>query len=275
MGWRHIGATVVLVASCSSGPIVLGRLGLADGGSPREDGGAADGAAGGEAGLCEPPPPARRYPFDGTGTVITDTRGGPPGRLLGGATLPGTGVLRLDGVRDYVDLPHGVLAVLTEVTIALWVRRKGGPGYTRLFDFGTGSLGQDPPPNGMYVGTTYLAATPATGHALSGLAVLMSRAGAGGEGVATSTAVLDDAMRSVVVVVSSDKLSLFLEGALLARVPRPAPLSAIVVQNAWLGRSQYAADPYLAAEYADLRIFDVALSDCAVRTLHERGADAP
>jgi hypothetical protein len=120
-----------------------------------------------------------------------------------------------------------------------------------------------------------LPTTSSTGLVPPGLAVFMSQAGSAGEGVAASNGVLDDAVRSVVVVVSSDTLSLFREGVLLARVPRPVALSAIVDHNAWLGRSQYSQDPYLAAEYSDVRIFDVALTECAVRTLHERGADAP
>ncbi|MCW5837714.1 MAG: LamG domain-containing protein [Labilithrix sp.] len=264
---------MLLAAACSSGPLALGRLD--DGVIAGDDaGGVADGADG-PGDVCEPPPPARHFAFDGVGTEVIDLRGGPSGRVVGGAALDGSGVLRLDGVDDYVDLPNGVLANLSAVSVAVWVRRLGGPAYTRIFDLGTGSLGEDPPAGTPAVGRSYLAVTPATGNVPSGLAVLMSADGAAGEAVALSDVALDEELRLVVVTVSSGAVSLFHEGALVARVPRTVPLSGIVDHNAWLGRSQYAADPHLAAEYADVRVWEEALTDCAVRTLHARGPSAP
>jgi hypothetical protein len=267
---------LLAIAACSSGPIALGRLddsatsSIADGSADTAVDVEAQPTPDGDA--CTPPLPTHHYAFDGVGTDVVDLRGGPSGHALGGATLDG-GVLRLDGIDDYVDLPNGILANLTEVSIAIWVRRLGGPGYTRVFDFGTGSLGEDPLADASTVGRSYLAATPSTGHTPSGLAVLMSPDGPPNEVVAASDVVLDDQMRLVVVVVSSATISLFHEGVLVARVPRVVPLAAIVDQNAWLGRSQYSADPYLSAEYADVRVWGTALSDCAVRTLYAQGPD--
>lgn len=266
-------AAALLAAACSSGPLALGRLDD-DAIVGADAGGDADGASSiGDA--CEPPSPARDYAFGGVGTELVDRRGGPSGRVLGGAALDGSGVLRLDGVDDYVDLPNGVLAGLSAVSVAVWVRRLGGGGYTRIFDLGTSSLGEDPPLGTPSVGRSYLALTPSTGNVPSGLAVLMSADGAGGEAVALSDVVLDEELRLVVVTVSSDAVSLFHEGALVARVPRTVPVAGIVDHNAWLGRSQYAADPHLAAEYAGVRVWGEALSECAVRTLHARGPSTP
>jgi hypothetical protein len=269
-----IGVCLGIVA-CSSGALVLGRLDERDDArSSTADASAVvpDGAT--DAETCEPPPAARHYTFDGVGTDVPDVRGGPPGRVLGGAALDGSGVLRIDGVDDYVDLPNGILAGLGEVTVALWVRRLGGPAYTRLFDFGSSSLGEDPGAD-HYVGKTYLAATPSTGFVPSGLAVLMSQTGSVGETVAASDVDLDKEMHLVVVVVANETLSLFHDGRLLTRIPRAVPLSAIVDHNAWLGRSQYSADPHLEAEYADVRIWGSALPDCAVRVLQTQGPNPP
>ena len=50
-----------------------------------------------------------RYSFDGEGTAAMDSVGGKDGVLHGGAKLSGTGILGLDGVNDFVELPMGVL----------------------------------------------------------------------------------------------------------------------------------------------------------------------
>jgi len=260
-----------LVVSCSSGPIPLGRLD--DTGTSPNTLDAGGNAADATAAPCVPPPPTRHYTFDGVGTEVVDVRGGPSGRVHGAAALDDSGVLRLNGGDDYVDLPNGILTGLTEVSVAIWLRRFGGGGYTRIFDIGTSSLGEDPPLDEPATGRSYFAATPATGNVPSGLAVLMSTDGPPNEVVALSDAVLDDRMQLVVVVVGGERISLYSDATLVARVPQTIPLSSIVDHNAWLGRSQYAADPHIEAEYADVRIYDRALTDCAVRDLAARGPD--
>lgn len=267
-------AVILLASACSSGSIALGRLDESAAPGPR-DGGLLDGSPSpsADAAACGVPVPARHYAFDGTGTEVVDLRGGPSGRLLGGAALDGRGGVRLDGVDDYVDLPNGLLAGLDEVTIAVWVQRFGGPAYTRVFDIGTTSLGEDPPAGASAVGRSYLALTPGTGNVPAGLAVLTSPDGPPNETVMTSAVDLDEARRLVVVTVARDSLSLSVDGALVARVQRPVALAAIVDHNAWLGRSQYAQDPYLNAEIADVRVWGAALPECAVRALAAGGPD--
>jgi hypothetical protein len=265
--WR-VAAFSMLVA-CSSGSLVLGRID--DGGSSVGDGG----ASGDAQAMCDPPPPTRHYPFDGSGTEVLDVQGGASARIFGGASLDGTGLLHLDGVDDYVDLPNGVLANLTEASVALWVRRLGHPGYTRLFDFGVGSLGEDPPAENASVGRSHFAATPSTGHTPSGLAALLSDDGPGGEAIAASDVTFDTEWHLVVVTVSPEALSLYYDDARVAQTAGPPALSSIDDRNVWLGRSQYAADPFLAGDYADVRIFGSALTDCAVRSLYAQGPGAP
>ncbi len=266
----------LLVAACGSGPVVLGRLedsasNVPDGGQGAET--AADVVIA-DGDVCEPPAPSKHFAFDGTGTDVLDLRGGPSAHLYGGATLDGTGIVHLDGVDDYVDLPNGIFAGLDEVTIAVWVRRLGGPaGYRRIFDFGTTGDGEDPPLDASVTGRSYLAATTNTGNVPPGLAVLMSAGGPGGELVAASDVVLEKELRLVVVTVSHDALSLYHQGILVARVPRSVPLASIVDVNAWLGRSQYSADGFFEGDYADLRIYGRALADCAVQKLQAQGSD--
>lgn len=255
-----LGALALSLTACSSGAISLGRIG--------DEGGITGDAAvdaPNEAGVCALPEPTRDYTFDGTGTAVVDARGGPAGRLVGGATLSGTGEVALDGVDDYVELPTDVLAGRDEASVAIWVRRRGGPAFTRVFDFGSRNAAATPG------GLTYLAATPATGQTPSGLALLFSTNGAAGEVLVPSAASLDGALRSVIVAVSATELALYFEGALVARSANAASLRALTVENAWLGRSQYAIDPYLGADYADARIYSRALTACEVAKVFAAG----
>lgn len=262
-----------VAGACSSGPIPLGRLD--DGATSPNTLDAGGSATEASAAPCVAPPPTRHYTFDGVGTEVVDVRGGPSGRVHGAASLDGSGVLRLEGGDDYVDLPNGILAGLTEVSLAIWVRRLGGGGYTRIFDIGTSSLGEDPPLNEPATGRSYFAATPATGNVPSGIAVLMSTDGPPNEIAALSDVVLDDRMQLLVVVVGGGNISLYSDATLVARAPASIPLSSIVDHNAWLGRSQYAADPHIEAEYADVRIYDSALTECAVQDLVTQGSNPP
>ncbi|AKV02618.1 Twin-arginine translocation pathway signal [Labilithrix luteola] len=274
---------VVSSPACSSGPIALGRL---DDTTFGADAGLGDGGLGGEApsdaavdavadgGVCDTPVPTRQYAFDGTGTEVVDTRGGPSAKLLGGATLDGSGVVHLDGVDDYVDLPNGLLAGASELTIAAWFRRIGGPSaYKRVFDIGTTGNGEDPPIGESTTGKAYLALSTATGYPQSGLAALMTAGGPPGEIAATSDVVLDKEMHLAVVVVSNAALSLYYDAALVAQVTRTVELSSILDENAWLGRSQYSADGFLEGDYADVRFFSGALTACHVQKLFAQGQD--
>lgn len=265
----------LLFTACSAGPLPLGRLDGTSATAPLPEAGTDGGDVGATPDaddVCEPPVPARHYAFDGEGAEVVDLQGGPSAHAFGGAVQDGTGTLHLDGVDDYVALPKDLLAGMSEASVAVWVRQLGGPaGYKRIFDFGTGSRGADPPLDASTAGVSYLATTIHTGNVPSGLAVLMSAGGPPNEIVALSDVILEKEMRFVVVAVSKDTLSLFHEGTLVARIPRSVPLSSIVVDNAWLARSQYSADGFFEADYGDVRIYDRALSDCAVRKLHVQG----
>jgi hypothetical protein len=217
------------------------------------------------------PAPLRDYAFDGTGTTLPDRRGGPPGTVLGGAALDGSGALELDGEDDYVDLPNGILDGLEAVTIAVWVRYLGGAAYERIFDFGVGSDGEDPAPGLGTVGRSYLAAAPWTGFEPSELAALISNQGSAGEIVAPTTHELDEELRLITVVASPLTLELFLDGAPIGRVPSSVPIASIDDVNNWLARSQYDADPHLHANYAGLRVYGSALPACAVQALFAAG----
>jgi hypothetical protein len=202
---------------------------------------------------------------------VSDAAGGPPGTILGGAALDGSNELLLDGEDDYVDLPNDLITGLQEVTVVVWVRHLGGPAYTRVFDFGSGSDGEDPAEGLATVGSTYLSVTPGTGFVPRRLAALISRDGAAGEIAAATDIQLDDELHLIAVTATSMSLGLFHDDALIALVPSSVSPADIENVNNWLGRSQYDQDPYFHGAYAGLRVFDHALDPCAVRTVYALG----
>lgn len=280
-------AFALLVACGSDHSLVVARIdpdpsaqtgGAATASSATAGGSGGDGAGEGGGGRgpepCGAPAPVRRYTFDGAGTEVADALGGDPGQILGGAQLAG-GELVLDGDDDYVDLPNGIVSGFSETTVAVWLRYGGGPAYTRIFDFGVGSAGEDPPPGMASVGVSYLAATPATGFVPPELAALASTEGSAGEFAAVTAQELDELPHLVTVGISSRMLAIHHDGVLVASVPSSMSPAEIDDVNAWLGRSQYAADPNLDATYLDVRVFDVALPTCAVLSLHQGGPEGP
>lgn len=270
-------AYVVLsgVISCGCGPdpeYVLGRFEPRAVTSPPDGGGPPSSPdARSDAGGCDPGVPRADFVFTGAGDVLVDARGGPSGSLRGGAVLDGSGELVLDGDDDYVDLPNGLISGLQAATVVVWLRHLGGPAYTRLFDLGSGSDGEDPAEGLGTVGRTYLAVTPSTGFVPGQLAALISGDGSGGEIGAVTDVRLDDALHLVAVAVTSTTLELFHDGLLIARVPNPVQLESIEAVNNWLGRSQYDQDPYLYGAYQGFAVFDHALESCAIRELYAEG----
>jgi len=248
------------LAACSTGAVSLGNI-L----DPGLDAASSSADAPLDTALCPAPRPTRHYTFEGNGTAVVDVLGGAPGRLVGGATLVGAGEVTLDGVDDHVELPRDVLDGLDEATVAVWVRRRGGPAFTRILDFGARNEAATPG------GQTYLALTPSTGQTPSGLALLYSTGGPAGEVLVPSSASVDGTLHAVMAVVSPSAFALYVDGAAVARRSPGASLRAIAVESAWLGRSQYAIDPYLSADYADARIYPRALTDCEIAAVTAEG----
>jgi hypothetical protein len=215
--------------------------------------------------------PRAEFRFTSEGDALVDARGGAPGSVRGGAVLDGSGELVLDGDDDYVDLPNALLSGLDAATVVVWFRHLGGPAYTRLFDLGSGSDGEDPPEGLGTVGRTYLSVTPSTGFVPSRLAALISNEGSGGEIAAVTDVRLDDELHLIAVVLTSTTLELFHDGLLIARVPSSVPLESIEAVNNWLGRSQYDQDPYVHGAYRGFAVFDRALESCAIRELYVEG----
>lgn len=209
-----------------------------------------------------PPLPAfvAHYPFDETsGTTVTDATGnGKTATLAGGSTRTaghsGNAVL-LNGSNAYANLPLGILNGATSFTVAFWVRVDTAANWTRVFDFGTGT-------------GAYMFLTPRSSAGTARYAI--TSGGAGAEQQINAPAALPTGAWTHVAVTHTGNLGvLHVNRAEVARntalTVRPSSLGS-TTQN-WIGRSQYAGDPYLAAAVDDFRIYSRALSASEISQL--------
>jgi hypothetical protein len=216
-----------------------------------------------------------RYSFSGTGTTISDSVGGADGQsaVTAGtpAQLDGSGVLTLDGVTDYVDLPSGIISSLGNATIMAWTAWRGGPAYQRVFDFGTSTLGAGQREQCQ----SCLLLMDYSGDARgNGLCAQVHVPNVDVQQIVTSQ-LLDKTFRQVALAFESgSQMTLYLDGAPIGSTPITVALSDIVDDNDWLGLSQYATDTNYEGAYDEVRIYDHALSSCEVKATFDAGPDA-
>lgn len=214
-----------------------------------------------------------RYRFDGTGVRVLDSVGAAHGDLIG-AALTGTGALTLPGgsTAAYVNLPNGLISVLSDVTLEAWLVWRGGADWQRVFDFGSSTLGEDQSGSG----TSYLFFTPSAAElGLDMPRVGYSTAGYGAEVRAAGQGLFPSQQLVHVAVVvddTNDQLALYIDGQPSASVAFTGTLRALRDENNWLGRSQY-DDPALDADLLEFRVHASALGPAAIALSHTSGPD--
>ena len=220
-----------------------------------------------------------RYSFNGTGGAVPDSMGGLPGMLVPptGGTFDGQGTLSLDGLTGFVDLPNHLINTLGDATFMVWTSwPKGGSGFERIFDFGTGTMGENPPGNAA-AGTDYIMATPFTDR-MAGkyLGSEFRTQGTGIIQLSTPITIKDPTVHQICVVFHSQlEIDLYLDAKRVGSVPiGTGKLSDIDDVNNWLGRSQTGLDNRYTGTYTEFRIYDRALDDCTIATARAAGPDA-
>ena len=182
-----------------------------------------------------------RYTFDIDGR---DQTGPYPATLAGGAAVvtdPLRGkVLSLGGSAQHATFP---LSVANARTFSAWVKWNGGAAWQRIFDFGAST-------------TAYFYLTPSSASGTLRFAI----ANGGAEQVLEAPAALPaDQWCHVAVTLDGAKGVLYLDGVPVATgaiTHRPWELLA---RNLYLGRSQFATDPYFAGSIDDFRVHGRAL----------------
>ena len=212
-----------------------------------------------------------RYDFEGTGTVVQDRAGSANGLVVGGAALDGTGVLALDGVDDYVDMPNGVASRRASATFMAWVEWEGGVCWQRIFDFGKTDAGENE--SGMALSSFYVTGSSCPDGVLTATIELGSRH----HSVTAESALPDGRPVQVTLAVDAARNSttLYVDGEQVGSTSYAFALESLDDVNAWLGRSQWIQDHNLKARYDEFRIYAGALSGARVAELYARGPDLP
>lgn len=160
-------------------------------------------------------------------------------------------VLALDGVTNFVFLPH---SVANASTFAAWVKWNGGADWQRIFDFGSDT-------------TNYLFLTPQASNGALRFAITTN--GNGGEQQINAPAALPtNSWCHVAVTLDGSMGVLYLDGLPMATNSALTirPWQTLAKSN-YLGKSQWAADPLFAGEISSFRIFGRALSPAEILAL--------
>ena len=208
------------------------------------------------------------YPCESAnGTVLPDISGnGKNGTLANGSGsstpigfsfatgMVGKALTLSASDKAYVSLPRGILAQLSQVTIATWVKLNSGTDFQRIFDIGVDT-------------NTFMYLT-----------------NSGGSGVRfriTSTPlkknqVVEGAMAMpvgrwthIALTLGDNGVSIYLDGAQVAQqgpaALRPSDLGE--TGNNFIGRSPFTGDPYLDGQVDEFRIYDRVLSPAEIGEL--------
>lgn len=199
------------------------------------------------------------YHFDETsGTTSADSSGnGNTATLQGGVTFsPGVrgNAATFSGVNQYVTLPIGIVSGLTNFSISAWLYQSlAGHGH-RVFDFGTGTTVN------MFLtpdGDVLRYAVTTGGHDAE-------------EDLLTAGTLPIGIWQHLTVTQAAANATLYLDGIVIAQNGATTlhPSSLGVTTQNWIGRSQYADNPYLAGKVDEFRIYNRALGAAEVMDLY-------
>ncbi len=209
---------------------------------------------------------AHRYSFSEIGgTTVADSAGGPGwnGTLPNGGTFSNGQLTLASSAQQYVKLPAGIVSPLSNVTIEAWVKLNTTVSWNRIFDFGNNT-------------TAYMFLTPQDGSVLSSARFVITTSGGGGaQQISGAPALGIGAWYHVAVTVNGNTGILYVNGVATGTSSSLTltPMSLGITTNNYLGRSQYAADPYLNGVLDEFRIYSVALSAAEVAATDALGPD--
>lgn len=200
------------------------------------------------------------YQFDeASGTTAADSSGNDrTATVVGGATFSDglqNNAVTMNGSNEYVSLPGGIVSGLTSFSICAWFNLSAATTWSRIFDFGTGT-------------TAFMFLTP--NSSAGTLRFSITTGGSGPEQQMNAAALATGSWQQVAVTLTANMGILYVNGAQVAEnasmTLNPASLGT-TTQN-WLGRSEFAGDPYLDGQIDNFRIYDRALTAAEVQTLY-------
>jgi hypothetical protein len=196
---------------------------------------------------------------DGSGVTAADSSGkGHAGTLVNGASWASGkkgGAVSLNGSNGYLSLPADIVSDVADITVAAWVFWNASGTWARVFDFGSGA--------GHYM---MLAARGSSGFPRFAMTV---NGGSGEQGIDSNTALPLGQWVHVAVTLSGKTGTLYLDGNPVGSNPAMvlAPFRLGSTSQNWIGRSQYASDPYFNGLVDEFRIYRGALSAAEIAAL--------
>lgn len=162
--------------------------------------------------------------------------------------------LNLSGTGQYAMVPAGIMASVTNFTMAAWVYWNGGGAWQRVFDFGNDT-------------TQYMFLTPSSGSGTLRFAISTNGSAPGAEQILETAPLPVGQWRHVAVTRSGNTAHLYTNGVLVASgTISIAPANFNPALN-YLGVSQYPADPFFNGRMDEIFIFNYALSSTEITRL--------
>jgi hypothetical protein len=194
-----------------------------------------------------------KYAFDGS---FNDTSGNANHASVMGSPVFVAGkygsALDLNGTSQYAMLPAGIMASVSNFTIAAWVNWDGGNAWQRIFDFGNDT-------------TQYMFLTPGSGSGTLRFAITTN--GPGGEQMLQTAPLPVGQWQHVAITRNGNSARLYTNGILAASgTVTIAPATFNPALN-FLGESQFAADPFFNGRLDEVFIYNYALSGAAIMRL--------
>lgn len=160
--------------------------------------------------------------------------------------------LYLDGADQYAMAPAGIMAGVTNFTIAAWVYWNGGAEWQRIFDFGNNT-------------TQYMFLTPDSGSETLRFAVTTN--GNGAEQRVETSEMPAGQWVHVAVTYNGSTAFLYTNGVLAASGSVTIPPSAFNPALNNFGASQFPGDPYFSGLLSSVYIYNYALTATQIGSL--------
>ena len=206
-----------------------------------------------------------RYAFTND---ASDSITGANGILLGNATIGG-GQLILDGtVGTYMDLPNGLVSNFNSLTVEVWVTDNGSASWARIYDFGNSANGEGQ--QGGSISGIFLTLPSGFGNLRGSYTV--TGGGSGEQVLEWPVNGRPAAGQKAHIVWTTDGSAqtgrLYVNGNLVGQNNSMSLTPAAIGRtlNDWIGKSQFATDPYFKGTIDDFRIYEGALTAQQIQT---------